>query len=40
MTEDEVNLVIPLGQCLERRCEVPQRSGMTHREQNSHADPI
>jgi hypothetical protein len=36
MAENKVDLVIPLGQGLERRCEIPQRSGVAHREQHSH----
>jgi hypothetical protein len=36
LTEHEVNVVIPLGERLQGRCEIPQRPGMTHREQNSH----
>jgi hypothetical protein len=36
MAEDEVDLVIPCGQGLERRREVPQHSGVPHRKQDSH----
>src|SRR5688572_26411757 len=38
LTKDEVNLVIPPGERLQRGCEVPQHAGVTHREQNPHAD--
>ena len=36
VAENEVDAVIPLGQRLERRCEIPQRPGMAHGEQDSH----
>ena len=38
LPEDEMHAVIPFRQRLERRGEVAQRSGVTHQEQNSHAE--